>query len=293
MRFISFLRADGSASWGRLEGETVIDLGSHAADLRAGVAARLLAAPIAGPVLARSSITLLPVIPDPCKILCVGLNYATHIAETGREQKDHPTIFHRWADSLVADDAALIHPPETTRFDYEGELAVVIGKRGRRIAAADAWDHVAGFAPFNDGSIRDWQRHNSQFTPGKTWPGTAGFGPALVTPDEVADLGSQRVQTRVNGQLVQDQPVSDMIWDIPAIIAYCSAFTELAPGDVIATGTPGGVGDKRTPSLYLQPGDTVTVSIGVVGTLTNTVMAEALGPDPVQALSPTGVIWRC
>ena len=277
MRFVSFLRADGSASWGRLDGETVIDLGAAPeapADLKAAIAAGLDAVPATGPELALASVTLLPVIPNPGKILCVGLNYATHVAETGREQKEHPTIFHRWADSLVADGAAFIHPPETTRFDYEGELAVVIGKGGRRIAAADAWDHVAGFAPFNDGSIRDWQRHNIQFTPGKTWPDTGGFGPALVTPDEVADLASQRVQTRVNGQLVQDQPVSDLIWDVPTVIADCSTFTELSPGDVIATGTPGGVGDKRQPPLYLVPGDTVTVSIGVIGTLTNPVIAE-------------------
>jgi len=273
MRFISFLRPDRSASWGRLDGTTVTDLGAHAADLKAAIAAGL-PDDATGPELALAAVTLLPVIPNPGKILCVGLNYATHVAETGREQKEHPAIFHRWADSLVADGASLIHPPETARFDYEGELAVVIGKGGRRIKAADAWEHVAGFAPFNDGSIRDWQRHNIQFTPGKTWPGTGGFGPALVTPDEVADLGSQRVQTRVNGQLAQDQPISDLIWDIPTVIAYCSTFTELAPGDVIATGTPGGVGDKRNPPLYLHPGDTVTVSIGTIGTLTNPVIAE-------------------
>jgi len=274
MRFVSFLRPDGTASWGRIDGETIVDLGAVAADLKSAIAAGLTA-DATGREVALASVTLLPVIPNPGKILCVGLNYATHVAETGRDQKEHPAIFHRWADSLIGDGAAIIHPPETARFDYEGELAVVIGKGGRRIAAADAWDHVAGYAPFNDGSVRDWQRHNIQFTPGKTWPGTGGFGPALVTPDEISDLGSQRVQTRVNGQLVQDQPVSDMIWDIPTVIAYCSTFTELAPGDVIATGTPGGVGDKRTPPLYLVPGDTVTVSIGEIGTLTNPVIAEA------------------
>ena len=274
MRLISFLRACGTPSWGRLDGATVTDCGAHAADLKAALAADLAFGGLTGPTLPLADVTLLPVIPDPDKILCVGLNYATHVAETGREQKEHPAIFHRWADSLVADGAALIHPPETDRFDYEGELAVVIGKGGRRIRPEDAWDHVAGFAPFNDGSIRNWQRHNIQFTPGKTWPGTGGFGPALVTPDEVADLSTQRVQTRVNGELVQDQPISDLIWDVPAVIAYCSTFTRLNPGDVIATGTPGGVVDKRNPPLYLRPGDTVTVSIGVIGTLTNPVIAE-------------------
>jgi len=275
MRYVSFTRPDGTPSFGRLAGDTVFDLGGHYADLKSAIAADALAGLADGAAFQLGAISLLPVIPNPGKILCVGLNYATHVAETGREQKEHPAIFTRWADSLIGDGAALVRPPESERFDYEGELAVVIGKGGRRIAPGDAWAHVAGFAPFNDGSIRDWQRHNIQFTPGKTWPGTGGFGPALVTPDEVADLGRQRVQTRVNGELVQDQPISDMIWDIPSLIAYCSTFIALAPGDVIATGTPGGVGDKRKPPLYLKAGDTVTVSIGEIGQLTNPVIDEA------------------
>jgi 2-keto-4-pentenoate hydratase/2-oxohepta-3-ene-1,7-dioic acid hydratase in catechol pathway len=134
--------------------------------------------------------------------------------------------------------------------------------------------HVAGFSIFNDASVRDWQRHNIQFTPGKTFPGTGAFGPALVTPDAVSDLASQRVETRLNGQLVQDQPISDMIWDIAFLIEYCSTFTPLAPGDVIVTGTPGGVGDKRNPPLYMKAGDTCEISIGVIGTLKNTVVDE-------------------
>jgi 2-keto-4-pentenoate hydratase/2-oxohepta-3-ene-1,7-dioic acid hydratase in catechol pathway len=237
------------------------------------LAGDLAALPATG-AFAADAVTLLPVVPNPEKILCVGLNYASHVAETGREQKEHPAIFTRWADSLIADGEPMVRPPESERFDYEGELAVVIGKGGRRIAPENAWEHVAGFAPFNDGSIRDWQRHNIQFTPGKTWPGTGGFGPSMVAASDVEDLASQRVQTRVNGELVQDQPVSDMIWDIPTVIAYCSTFTDLKPGDVIATGTPGGVGDKRKPPLYLKAGDTVEVSVGVIGTLSNPVIDE-------------------
>jgi 2-keto-4-pentenoate hydratase/2-oxohepta-3-ene-1,7-dioic acid hydratase in catechol pathway len=214
------------------------------------------------------------VVPNPTKILCVGLNYATHVAETGREQKEFPAIFTRWADTLIADGEALVRPRETERFDYEGELAVVIGKGGRRIARADAMAHVAGFSIFNDGSARDWQRHNIQFTPGKNYPATGAFGPALVLPDEIDDLASQRVQTRLNGELVQDQPISDMIWDIPFVIEYCSTFTPLEPGDVIVTGTPGGVGDKRKPPLYMKAGDVCAVSVGVIGTLTNPVIDE-------------------
>ncbi|NLR40686.1 fumarylacetoacetate hydrolase family protein [Novosphingobium sp. ERW19] len=275
-RYISFRRPDGTPSFGRLEGETVHDLGPQgaAAWLKDAVAGDLSAL-AATATHARADVRLLPLIPNPNKILCVGLNYATHVAETGRDQKEFPAIFTRWADSLIADGEPLVRPPETTRFDYEGELAVVIGKGGRRIPREKALEHVAGYSVFNDGSVRDWQRHNIQFTPGKNFPGTGAFGPALVTPDELPDLGDQRVQTRINGQLVQDQPVSDMIWDVAFVIEYCSTFTTLEPGDVIASGTPGGVGDKRNPPLYMKAGDIAEISIGKVGTLTNPVIDEA------------------
>ena len=277
MRYISFRLPDGTASFGRLDGDAVVDLGSAAgapADLKSALALGTLASLADGPRHALTDIVLLPVIPNPGKILCVGLNYATHVAETGREQKDHPAIFTRWADTLVAHGQPLVRPPESIRFDYEGELAVIIGKGGRRIAAANAAAHIAGYSIFNDASVRDWQRHNIQFTPGKNFPATGAFGPALVTPDEVADLASQRVQTRLNGELVQDQPVADLIWDIPTVIEYISTFTDLAPGDVIATGTPGGVGDKRNPPLYMKAGDLVEVQVGVIGTLANRVVDE-------------------
>lgn len=276
MRYVSFRRPDGTPSFGRLAGDLVHDLSGNGrpADLAAAIAAGSLASLSDGNHYTTADIVLLPLIPNPGKILCVGLNYATHVAETGREQKDHPAIFTRWADTLVADGQPIIRPRETQRFDYEGELALVIGKGGRRISRANALAHVAGYTIFNDASARDWQRHNIQFTPGKNFPATGAFGPALVTPDEIADLATQRVQTRLNGQLVQDQPVSDMIWDIPTVIEYVSTFTALAPGDVIATGTPGGVGDKRVPPLYMKGGDHVEVSIGVIGTLRNHIIDE-------------------
>lgn len=275
-RYISFRRPEGTPSFGRLHGDIVHDLGGHA--MRAFLKDALggdLAALHATASYTLSEVRLLPVVPNPSKILCVGLNYAAHVAETGRDQKEYPAIFTRWSDSLVAHGEPLVRPRESTRFDYEGELAVVIGKGGRRIPRATALAHVAGYSVFNDASVRDWQRHNSQFTPGKTFPGTGGFGPALVTPDELPDFANQRVQTRLNGQLVQDQPLSDMIWDVPAIIAYCSTFAPLAAGDVIVTGTPGGVGDRRTPPLYMTAGDVCTITIGKVGTLTNPVIDEA------------------
>jgi 2-keto-4-pentenoate hydratase/2-oxohepta-3-ene-1,7-dioic acid hydratase in catechol pathway len=275
MRYVSFRRADGTPSFGRLDGETIVELATDSApSLKAALTDGNLAALADGASFAAADVVLLPVIPDPAKILCVGLNYAEHVKETGREQKAHPAIFVRYADSLVADGQPMVKPAVTERFDYEGELAVIIGKPCHKVAAADAWSHVAGYAAFNDGSARDWQRHNIQFTPGKTFPGTGGFGPALVTPDEIADLGALRVQTCLNGAVVQDQPVGDMIWDIPTVIEYISAFTPLAPGDVIATGTPGGVGDKRSPPLYMHAGDKVEVDIGIIGTLTNRIIDE-------------------
>ncbi|SEJ25820.1 2-keto-4-pentenoate hydratase/2-oxohepta-3-ene-1,7-dioic acid hydratase (catechol pathway) [Sphingobium sp. AP50] len=275
MRYVSFRRPDGTPSFGRQDGETIVELATDATPgLKAALSDGSLSTLADGPTYAAADVVLLPVIPDPAKILCVGLNYAEHVKETGREQKAHPAIFVRYADSLVADGQPMVKPAVTTRFDYEGELALVIGKPCHKVARADAMAYIAGYAAFNDGSARDWQRHNIQFTPGKTFPGTGGFGPALVTPDEIEDLNALRVQTRLNGELVQDQPVSDMIWDIATVIEYISAFTPLAPGDVIATGTPGGVGDKRTPPLYMNAGDKVEISVGTVGTLINRIIDE-------------------
>jgi 2-keto-4-pentenoate hydratase/2-oxohepta-3-ene-1,7-dioic acid hydratase in catechol pathway len=273
MRLVSFRRDDGIASFGRLAGDRVHDLGGeHGGRLREALAGGI---DLAGQGVSRAlaDVELLPVIPDPGKIFCIGLNYASHVAEMGNAPPAYPTVFTRWPDTLVANGAPLERPAATERFDYEGELAVIVGRAGRAIPRERALDHVAGYSIFNDASVRDWQRHGSQFTPGKNFPATGGFGPALVTPDEIADLGTLRVQTRLNGAIVQDQPVSDLIFDVPALIAYLSAFTALAPGDVIVTGTPGGVGDGRSPPLYLQPGDTVEVSIGAIGTLANPVVA--------------------
>ena len=273
-RLISFLRDDGIASFGRVSGDEVIDLGGGPGGSLREALANGLDAGREGVPLALSGVTLLPVIPDPAKILCIGLNYASHVAEMGNKPPAYPTVFTRWPDTLAAHGAPLIRPKATERFDYEGELAVIIGRGGRAIGRQQAMDHVAGYAVFNDASVRDWQRHTSQFTPGKNFPATGGFGPALVAPDEIDDLGALRVQTRLNGTLMQDQAIADLIFDVPALIEYLSAFTALSPGDVIVTGTPGGVGDGRDPPVYMQPGDTVEVSIGVIGTLRNPVVGE-------------------
>jgi 2-keto-4-pentenoate hydratase/2-oxohepta-3-ene-1,7-dioic acid hydratase in catechol pathway len=222
-----------------------------------------------------ASVALEPVLPDPDKILCVGLNYENHRKETGREEVSHPTIFTRFANSQVGHGRPMIRPKASTHFDFEGELALVIGKPGRHIAKADALGHIAGYACYNDGSIRDWQRHTIQFTPGKNFEGTGAFGPWLVTPDEVGPFDGLRLVTRLNGIAVQEALLTDMIFDIPTIIAYCSTFTRLEIGDVIVTGTPGGVGAKRNPPLWMKAGDRVEVEIDRVGLLQNMIVDEA------------------
>lgn len=282
MKLVTF-EAGGKTSYGSLAGDRIIDLGSSLGprypDIRAVLEAgalpelaRLASATAATHSLA--DVKLLPVITNPQKIFCVGLNYKTHVAETKRSDSEYPAIFTRFADTLVAHDAPLFKPNISNRFDYEGELAIVIGKGGRNIAQANALDHIAGYACFNDGSVRDWQRHTHQWTPGKNFPGTGAFGPCLTTPDEVSDFGAQTITTRLNGALVQHASLSDLIFTLPVIIEYLSAFTPLMPGDVIATGTPGGVGDKREPPLYMKDGDVVEVEITGIGLLRNVVQNE-------------------
>lgn len=217
------------------------------------------------------SVRLLPPIPDPAKIVCVGLNYRSHLRETGRPLPEHPTLFARYADSQMGHGAPAVIPAESTQLDYEGELAVVIGRSAHRVPVEKAWDVVGGYAAYDDFSVRDWQRHTSQFMPGKNFPSTGGFGPWLVTPDEVPDIDSCVLTTRVNGEVRQQAPISDLMFSIPELVAYISTFMPLAPGDVIVTGTPGGVGLFRDPPSFLEPGDQVSVDISGIGTLVNPV----------------------
>lgn len=219
--------------------------------------------------LAATQVALLPVVPNPGKLICVGLNYKSHVAETKRADSDYPSLFLRFNDSLAAHGDEVLRPVFSERFDWEGELAFVIGKGGRHITKDNAFEHIAGYACFNDVSVRDWQKHTHQFTPGKNFPATAPFGPVLVTRDEVPDVMRLSLETRVNGNVVQHAPIADLIFDIPTIVAYVSRFTPLSPGDVIATGTPGGVGDRREPPLYMKEGDVVEVEITGLGTLRN------------------------
>jgi 2-keto-4-pentenoate hydratase/2-oxohepta-3-ene-1,7-dioic acid hydratase in catechol pathway len=245
-------------------------------DLKSALTNNILNQLIEGQTYSLSDISFLPTIPKPTKIICVGLNYKSHRDETGLgKDSSYPVIFSRFADTLVAHNEPIIQPLASTKLDYEGELAVVIGKSGRAIAEQDAFEHIAGYSCFNEASIRDWQRHASQYIPGKNFPSTGGFGPYLVTPNEIKNLEDQHVATTLNNEIVQDQPISDLIFPIPYLINYISSFTQLHPGDVIVTGTPGGVGAARKPPLWMKPGDKVEVSIGQVGTLINTVKTES------------------
>lgn len=281
MSYVSFL-AEGRATYGIARHDGVFDLGRHIGaafpDLRSFLTAQSLGriASLPDPLTtdyATGQFTYLPLIPNPSKILCVGLNYQDHLAETGRRPVDHPTLFTRFADTLTGHQTPMLLPAVSTSFDYEGELAVIIGKHGFHVPEDRALDIVAGYSLFNDGSIRDWQRHTSQYTPGKNFPATAGFGPTLVTKEEAGTLPEKTIQTHLNGKLVQDAHLGDMIFSIAKVIAYITAFTALNPGDVIATGTPGGVGFTREPPLYMKAGDTVTVTIEDIGTLTNSIQA--------------------
>jgi len=215
-----------------------------------------------------------PVIPSPGRIICVGINYMAHIREMGREPPVYPWLFVRWPDSQVGHLQPIVKPFVSEKYDFEGELAVVIGKTARHVRRADALDYVAGYTCFMDGSLRDWQNHGTQFTPGKNFKASGSFGPWLVTADEIVDPARLNIETRLNGEIMQQAPLSDLRFDVPALIEYCSTFAELQPGDVISTGTPGGVGFARKPPVWLQPGDTIEVAIDRVGVLRNPVIAE-------------------
>lgn len=281
MRFLSFVAA-GKPSYGVVAGSGkdagVIDLGKRLGKkyptLRAALVAGAMkdlvkAATGKKPDIKLSRIRYLPLIPDARKIICVGLNYHEHREETGRPTTANPTLFTRWADSQIGHEQPILKPRESEMLDWEGELAVIIGKPGRRIPRQKAMGHIAGYSIYNDVSVRDWQRHTSQFIPGKNFPGTGPFGPWMVTPDELKDITSQTLTTRVNGVVKQQATIDMMIFDIPALITYISTFTPLRPGDVIVTGTPGGVGFARKPPEFMKVGDTVEIEITGIGVLRN------------------------
>ena len=282
MKLISFLN-QSKPSYGVVMGDEVLDLtpilGAQATDLKSLIAANLVEAASQAskankPTLKLAQLTLLPVIPNPGKIFCVGLNYTEHVKETGRALTEMPAIFARYAGSQVAHDQPMLRPPESVRFDYEGEIAIVIGKGGRRISEADSWSHIAGYSCYNDGSVRDWQNHTTQWISGKNFVGSGAFGPWLVTADEIKPGQNMTLSTRLNGVQLQHATTDMMIHSIPRQINYISTFIDLEPGDVIVTGTPGGVGNKRTPPLYMKHGDVVEIEVDAVGILRNPVRDE-------------------
>jgi acylpyruvate hydrolase len=219
-------------------------------------------------------VTLRPVIPRPGKIICVGLNYLTHVGETGRDIPEYPVLFTKFAEALIGPDDPIVLPAESAQVDYEGELAVIIGTAGRRIAPGDALAHVAGYAVANDVTMRDFQYKTHQWLQGKTWEASTPLGPYLVTPDEVGDPGALGLRLSIGDRVLQEANTAQMMFDVPTLIGHVSTFVTLQPGDVLLTGTPGGVGFRRDPPVFLQPGDTVRVEISGVGAIENAVVAE-------------------
>lgn len=284
MRLMSF-KKDGRESFGIATDQGVIDAGlrlQSAHTLRDALLADSLPAlrrlASEKPDLQLNEVEFLPPVADSCKLLCIGINYVPHMKEMGREQPEYPVVFVRFADSIVGHGQPMIRPSDSVQFDYEGELAVVIGRRARRVTRAAALDYVAGYACFNDGSVRDYQRHSQQFTPGKNFHASGSFGPWLVTADEVPDPRKLRLTTRLNGEVVQDESVGELCFDVAQLIEYCSKWAELTPGDVIVTGTPGGVGAGRKPPLWMKAGDTVEVEISKLGVLRNPIADETPMP---------------
>jgi 2-keto-4-pentenoate hydratase/2-oxohepta-3-ene-1,7-dioic acid hydratase in catechol pathway len=279
MKLASYL-ADGKECFGVVTGDGVVTLnqrlGRHP-DLRAALASGALAeirkaVDGAKPDHKLSEIKWLPPIPNPEKILCAGINYRSHAAETGRELPKQPSMFIRLTNTLVGHEGELIRPSVSDNFDFEGELALVIGRAGRHIPVERALEHVAGYTCFVDGSVRDYQKFS--VTSGKNFPGTGPVGPWIVTTDEIPDPTRLTLTTRLNGKEVQKSGTDLLIYSVPQIVAFCSDFTPLAPGDVIATGTPEGVGHRRTPPLWMKPGDVLEVEITGIGTLRSRVVDE-------------------
>ena len=278
MRLASFRTAQG-ASYGAVTSQGIVDLGrrlgNRYSDLRALLERNGLeeARKAAGSPAdyKESEVSWLPLIPNPGKIVCVGLNYEEHRQETGRDKTEQPALFLRLAESQVGHKQPILRPRESKNLDYEAEIALVIGRAGRRISQKDSWNHIAGYSCYNDGSVRDWQRHTIQWTAGKNFASTGGFGPWMVTADEIPAGALLTLSCRLNGERMQHATTEQMIFKIPKIIEYVSAWTTLLPGDVLVTGTPGGVGARRTPPVWMKPGDKVEIEIDKVGILENSI----------------------
>jgi len=287
MRFTTYLD-NGKPRLGLITGSAVIDLALAVpgvpADLRAALeagvdlhAAGRLASASAAPRLPLASLSFAALVPEPGKTICLGLNYFDHAKEGGRDKPEYPWFFYRGKSSLLGHGQPGVLPRVSSKFDYEAELAVIIGARvPRHVSQADALQYVLGYSCFNDMSVRDYQKRTPQWTIGKNFDATGGFGPVLVTADELAPGASGlRIQSRLNGQVMQDANTSDMIFGVAETIALLADCMTLEPGDAIIMGTPAGVGQARTPPVWMQPGDTIEVEIEHIGLLRNPIVAEA------------------
>lgn len=271
----------GAPEWGVLRTSSIFRV-SHHHGLSTTLREFLISNPVSeierlakgSPTVGVEDVEFLPPLPDATKIICVGLNYRDHIEEMGRALPEKPVIFVRFADTLVGHNQPLELPAASQEFDYEGELAVVIGSNLRAAGIAEAQAGILGYSVFNDGTIRDYQRHTHQFTPGKNFPRSGSMGPAIVTADEVPNIGALTITTNADGTIRQKSSLDQLVFDIPSLVSYVSEWTTLQPGDIIATGTPGGVGDSMTPPVWLAAGSHVTVTIEGVGKLSNTVIDE-------------------
>ena len=287
MKFTTFLQ-DGQPRLGLVDGDAVIDLNQaqpqvpaslrealrQGVDLTAAGAAALASDAARLPM---AGLTLAPLVPEPGKIICLGLNYFDHAKEGGREKPEYPWFFFRGATSLIAHGEAGIAPQVSVKFDYEAELALVIGQRvPRHVRQEDAPSYVFGYTCFNDMSVRDYQKRTPQWTIGKNFDGTGGFGPVLVTADELPPAAvGLKIEGRLNGQVMQSANTTDMIWGVAETIALLSDVLTLEPGDVIVMGTPAGVGQARTPPVWMTAGDRFEGEIEGIGTLVNPIRAEA------------------
>lgn len=276
MKVASYITPSGVESFGLFDGVGFIDVGSRLRDrfddlmavLQADALSELAAFVDLPADYSPAELVFLPIIRRPGKIFCVGMNYAEKRQEFG-ETIDAPTLFIRFADSLVGHDCAVQKPASSEEFDYEGELAVVIGRSACAVSKEAALSHVAGYSCFMDGTARDMQY--SWFTAGKNWPQTGAFGPWLVTTDELPEPNRLSIHTYLNGQMVQNDNTGNMVRSVAELIEYISAFSPLSPGDVIITGSPGGVGKKRNPPLFLKSGDLIEVELEGIGRLSNRV----------------------
>lgn len=283
MKLISY-RKEGKAHFGAVKGDGVVeltgafasagDLASFLAELALmDEARRIVEGKVADYPFA--SVALEAVIPNPGKVICVGINYVAHAEEAGRKVGDYPVIFQRFAETLLPHGEPLVRPQVSEQFDFEAELAVVIGKGGSHIDPADAMDHVAGYTCFNDASVRDWQFHTHQYGMGKTFRKTGALGPWLIPAADIPDYRKLVVRGVLNGEQLQEGSLDELAFDIPHLIAYVSKALAWNPGDILATGTPSGIGFKRTPPIFLKPGDVFEVVITEIGTLSNGVIDEA------------------